>query len=289
MDFIYFLGRFHVLALHIPIGIIVAIFVLELLARKEKYSHLASASAFLWIAAAVSAILTVVLGYMHFAEGGFTGPSGAQHRTFGTALGIIITVIAVLRVSRFAPNYQPVFFPAAVLMVLLASITGHYGGNLTHGSTYLVEYAPQPIRSLAGLAPRRPPVENLAAADPYLDLVGPMLELRCTSCHNDDKREGELVMTSYEALRLGGENGAVVVAGRPEFSDLYSRITLPESDSAFMPAEGKTPLTEEQVAIIEWWIAAGLPVETTMDQVELQPNAETERVIRAELGLADGA
>lgn len=285
MELIYFLGRFHVLALHIPIGIIVAIFVLEWLVRKEEYRHLQSASAFLWMTAAVSAILTVVLGYMHFAEGGFTGPSGAQHRTFGTALAIIITVVAALRVSRFAPNYQPVFFPAAILMMLLASITGHYGGNLTHGSTYLVEYAPQPIRSLAGLAPRRPPVENLEEADPYLDLVGPMFQARCASCHNDDKREGELVITSYESLRLGGENGAVVVAGRPEFSDLYSRITLPSSDSAFMPAEGKPALTDAQVEIIEWWILAGLPNETSMAQVELQPDADTEALIRAELGL----
>ena len=174
MEFIYFLGRFHVLALHIPIGIIVAIFVLELLARKDKYRHLAAASGFLWMAAAVSAILTVILGYMHFAEGGFTGASAAQHRTFGTALAVIITVVALVRVSAFSDNYKPVFLPAAVLMVLLASITGHYGGNLTHGSTYLVEYAPQPIRAMAGLAPRREPVESFAAADPYLDLVGPI-------------------------------------------------------------------------------------------------------------------
>jgi hypothetical protein len=37
MDLIYFFGRFHVLLLHIPLGIIVAIFVLELLARKNTY------------------------------------------------------------------------------------------------------------------------------------------------------------------------------------------------------------------------------------------------------------
>jgi uncharacterized membrane protein len=288
MDFIYFLGRFHVLALHVPIGIIVAIFVLEWLARKDKYSHLTSASAFLWMAAAVSAILTVILGYMHFAEGGFTGPSAAQHRTFGTALGIIITVVAVLRSSPFADSYKPVYFPAAILMVFLASITGHYGGNLTHGSTYLVEYAPQPIRSLAGLAPRREPVENYADADPYLDLVGPIFQLRCSDCHNEDKREADLDLTSFDGLMEGGENGSVVVAGRPDFSELLSRIQLPSDHESFMPAEGKTPLTDAQVRIIEWWIAAGLPIETTMRDVELAPDAEVEGLIRAELGLPPG-
>jgi len=285
MEFIYFLGRFHVLMLHIPIGIIIAIFFLELLARKEKYRHLEAASPFLWNAAAVSAVLTVILGYMHFAEGGFDGASGAQHRTFGTALAVIITVIAVLRSSKFAPNYLPVYLPAATLLVLLVSITGHYGGNLTHGSTYLVEYAPQPIRALAGLRERRPPVMSVAEADPFLDLVGPIFEQRCGGCHNDDKRQGELVLTSYEGLMRGGETGSAVVAGRPQLSELIYRIELPHDDENFMPAEGKTPLTEEQTRIIRWWVGAGLPVETTIGELEQQPDAEIEALIATELGL----
>jgi uncharacterized membrane protein len=285
MEFIYFLGRFHVLVLHIPIGIIIAIFVLELLARKEKYRHLEAASPFLWNAAAFSAVLTVILGYMHFAEGGFDGPSGAQHRTFGTALAIIVSVVAVLRSSKFAPNYLPVYLPAATLLVLLVSITGHYGGNLTHGSTYLVEFAPQPIRSMAGLGERRTQVASVGEADPFLDLVGPMFEQRCTSCHNDDKRQGELDLTSYEALMRGGETGSAVVAGRPQLSELHYRITLEPDNENFMPAEGKTPLTAAQARIIEWWIAAGLPNETTIAELEMQPDAEIDGLIRAELGL----
>lgn len=288
MHFIYFLGRFHVLVLHIPLGIIVALLVLEILARREKYRHLEAASPFLWMAAAVSAIFTVVLGYMHFAEGAFEGPSAAQHRTFGTALAIILTVIAVLRASPYAKNYKPVFLPASVLMVFLASITGHFGGNMTHGSTYLIEYAPQPIRSLMGLPPRRPPVESLGVADPWHDLIGPMLDSRCSSCHNEDKREAELVLTSYEGIVAGGETGDAVVARRPQFSELYRRITLEADDEAFMPAEGKTPLTAAQVEIVRWWIEAGLPADTTMDLVELKPDAAVEASIRAELGLASG-
>lgn len=285
MDFIYFLGRFHVLALHIPIGIIVVLFVLELLARKQKYRYLESASPFLWAAAAVSAVVTVALGYMHFAEGGFEGASASQHRLFGTALAILVTAVAILRTSRFAPRYLPVYLPAATLMLILASITGHYGGNLTQGSTFLIEYAPQPIRSLFGLPARRPPVENLADADPFLDLVGPMFQSRCSGCHNKDKRESDLVLTNYEGVIKGGETGSVVIAGRPEVSELLERISLPKDDDDFMPAEGKTPLTDAQVRIIEWWIKAGLPNETTMDQVELKPDAEVEALIRTELGL----
>ena len=283
MDFIYFLGRFHVVVLHIPLGIIVALVGLEWASRKEKYRQLDAASPYLWGAAAVSALVTVLFGYMHYAEGGFEGASGSQHRLFGTLLAVLTTLVAFVRVSKFGSSYAPLFFPASVVLLLLSAITGHYGGNLTHGSSFLVEYAPQPLRSLAGLAPRRPPVTDLAMADPFLDLVGPMLNQRCATCHNTDKRQGELDLTSFAGLMEGGETGGTIVAGRPNDSELYYRITLPPHDDAFMPAEGKTPLTEEQVRIIEWWIAQGAPQGTTMSELEVPP--EVERLMRAELGL----
>jgi hypothetical protein len=43
-------------------------------------------------------------------------------------------------------GYGPVFFPASALMLFLVAITGHYGGSLTHGSTYLVEHLQQLMR-----------------------------------------------------------------------------------------------------------------------------------------------
>lgn len=285
MDFIHFLGRFHVVVLHVPIGIVVALVGLEWAARQDKYRDLAVASPYLWGAAAVSALVTVLFGYMHFAEGGFEGTSGSLHRLFGTVLAVLITLLAWLRVSKFSANYAPVFFPASIVALLLSAVTGHYGGNLTHGSTFLVEYAPQPIRSAAGLPPRRPPVENLAEADPFLDVVSPMLNLRCSSCHGRDQRQAELDVTSYDALMRGGETGGTVVPGRPDTSELHYRITLPPSHDAFMPSEGRTPLTDAQVRIIEWWIAAGAPHETALAELEVSP--EVEALIRAELGLEE--
>ncbi len=285
MDFIHFLGRFHVLVLHIPIGIIVAVLCLEWLVRKEKYRYLESAAGFLWLVAAGSAILTVILGYMHFSEGGFQGPSGYLHRNFGTGLAVILTVIALLRASQFASGYKPVFLPAAVLMFGLAWMVGHYGGNLTHGSTYLWEYAPQPIRSLAGLGPRRPPITDLAMADPFLDIVGPILEQRCGGCHNADQRQGELILTSYDTAMRGGETGTVITRGRPEVSELIRRVTLPPSDDAYMPAEGRTPLTDEQIRIIEWWIENGAVANVTIGESGIAVDESTRALLSEQLGL----
>lgn len=270
MDFIFFLGRFHVLVLHLPIGMICALFVLEWLSRKEKYRYLEAASPFLWGATAVSAIATVVLGFMHFAEGSFTGPSGNLHRLFGTVVAVLATAMAVLRVSGKAASLKGAFMPASLVLVVLVAITGHYGGNLTHGSTYLVEYAPQFLRSLAGLEARRT-VTSVSTADPFADVVGPMLTERCGSCHNEDKAEADLTLTSYAAVMRGGESGRVVIGGDLDGSELLRRITLPEGDDAFMPAEGKTPLTAEQVEIIRWWISVGAPNGGTVGALDVPP------------------
>jgi uncharacterized membrane protein len=283
MDFVYFLGRFHVLVLHLPIGIICALCVLEILSRKERYRYLEAASPYLWGATALTALVTVVLGFMHFTEGSFTGPSAEQHRFFGTVVAAIATVVALVRVSNFASSYKPLFMPASLVLLVLVAITGHYGGNLTHGSTYLVEYAPQPIRALAGLEARRT-VTSVSTADPFADVVGPMLVERCASCHNDDKQESDLVLTSYAGVMRGGESGRVVVAGNTELSELLRRIELPHDDEEFMPAEGKTPLTAEQVAIIRWWIAAGAPGSGTVGELDVP--ADMRETLSTELGVS---
>jgi uncharacterized membrane protein len=283
MDFVYFLGRFHVLVLHLPIGMIVALFALEWVSRKEKYRYLEAASPFLWGATALSALVTVLLGFMHFAEGSFTGPSADMHRLFGTVVAVIATVVALLRASTFAASYKPLFLPASLGLLLLVTITGHYGGNLTHGSTYLVEYAPQAIRSLAGLAPRRT-ITSVSTADPFADVVGPMLVERCASCHNEDKQESDLVLTTYAGVMRGGESGRVVVAGNTDLSELLRRISLPADDEEFMPAEGKTPLTARQVEIVRWWISVGAPNGGTIGAHDVP--ADIREALSNELGVS---
>jgi len=283
MNFIFFLGRLHVLVLHLPIGIVVAVFLLEWLSRKEKYRYLEAASPFLWGAMALSALATVVLGYMHFAEGSFTGLSADQHRFFGTVTAVVATGVALLRVGRFSAAYKPLFFPASVVLLVLISITGHYGGNLTHGSTYLVEYAPQPLRSLAGLPPKRT-LTNVREADPFVDVVGPLLREHCQGCHNEDKKENSLVLTTYAGVMRGGESGKVVVAGNTELSELLRRISLEPSDEEFMPAEGKPPLTARQRDIIRWWIQAGAKNGGTVGDLDVPP--EVQNALSAELGVS---
>jgi hypothetical protein len=256
MDFIYFLGRFHVLALHLPIGIILVVIALEWFDRSLR-----SAADFLWGAAAITAIGTAILGYMHFAEGGFEGSSGALHRFFGTSVAVTTTLVWIFRKKAYR-QYAKVQTAAAVLLVALVTLTGHFGGNLTHGSTYLIEYAP-------GLAPAPRQVSSVEHADAYQDLVQPIFAQRCISCHNEDKRRGGLSLASHASLMKGGENGVVLVPGQPDRSDLFRRITLPDGEKGVMPAEGKPRLAPQQIAFIKWWIENGAPANTTLANLKV--------------------
>ena len=281
MDWVFFIGRFHVLVLHLPIGIILAVIALEIASRGRTLRRPESAGSFLWAAATVTSIVTVALGYMHYFEGGFAGTSATIHMIAGTSVAVL-TTLAWLTRKWLTPLYARARHGIAAVLVILLFVAGHYGGNLTHGPVFLVEYAPGPIRALAGLEPRRPPVAELAAADPYLDVVRPMLRSRCSSCHNSERRRGMLDLSTYQTTLDGGDTGPSITPGNAEGSELYYRITLASDHEDFMPAEGKTPLTDIETEIIRWWIDAGAPAETALANVDM---ANVGPLLRNHLGL----
>ncbi|MDU0352871.1 hypothetical protein RS130_02065 [Paraglaciecola aquimarina] len=49
---------------------------------------------------------------------------------------------------------------------------------------------------------------------------------------------------------------------------MFHRITLPRSHDKAMPPEGRTPLSDEQIALMRWWIKAGAPSSTSINQLE---------------------
>jgi uncharacterized membrane protein len=306
MDFVYFLGRFHVLLLHLPIGILTLAIVFELLVRFRPFRFLEPVVSWTWLAGGISGVATVILGFMHATESGFQdSPAVEAHRWAGitlTALGLLIFVLR-LRLPKEAPAWarggayqglQPLWAAGGPLDRMYAKagwilacaatfvmlfITGHLGGNLTHGETYLVQYAPTPIRRLAGLSaetdPRAPP-KDLASADLYLDIVAPALHSRCDACHNDGKKSGGFSLANYDALMKGGKEGPVIVPGAPDKSNLFHRISLGPSDKDFMPKDGKTPLTAEQTAAVQVWIKAGAPKSGLVGTIKL---AATDKAI----------
>jgi hypothetical protein len=262
-SFTYFLGRFHVLILHVPVGVLLLAVGMEVRARSPRFfaeprSPIEPAMPLIWGAGALAAVATVTLGYMHASEPGFTGPGVNHHRWAGTALAFAAVLIWAWRAD--APKSFAMIWPAAMAVIIgLLIVTGHLGGVLTHGPDYLTEYAPGARHQGGAKVAHRPRVTDPAAADIYLDVVAPLLTSKCSACHNEDKRRGGLSLADYASLRKGGESGAVVKPGDPSGSELYRRITLPSSSQEYMPKNHKSPPNAAQIEVLRWWIQIGAP------------------------------
>ncbi len=105
----------------------------------------------------------------------------------------------------------------------------------------------------------RPAPASLASADLYLDVVQPMLNRRCTSCHSDGDARGAFSLASYESLSRGGRDGPVLVPGDPAKSDLYQRITLAHTEERAMPQGQRPALKPAEAEALAAWIAIGAP------------------------------
>ncbi|WP_420602749.1 c-type cytochrome domain-containing protein [Flagellimonas sp.] len=284
-DFLIFLGRIHPLVVHLPIGFLLLAALVELVVKKPKFRPLKNYTHYLWALGSISALFAVLFGYFLSLSGDYNESTLFWHKWLGIAVFLFSLVCYFVSKKQWRlPFYgRPILISLVVFTIFY---TGHLGGNLTHGSTYLLEYAPNVVRNLAGMPDKAIPREKvtvLDSADVYLDLISPILDRRCLSCHNDDKKKGDLNLTSYANLALGGENGEVVVPGDLNASDLYRRITLPETHDDFMPTEGKPPLSEDEVAIMGWWIGKNVP--PTGYFVEMEPDEKIRDLVEKYLGL----
>ncbi|WP_159084212.1 c-type cytochrome domain-containing protein [Saccharobesus litoralis] len=215
----------------------------------------------IWLWGAISAIAACILGYMLSLGGGYNPEAVDIHKAFGISVATL-SIICWLAFSIKSQLNKLLVLGLSGFQLLLLFTTGHYGANMTHGETYLVEHAPNFVRQIAGFEPHAAPrekVTSIAQADIYLDLIQPMFKQRCVSCHNDSKAKGGLNLASVDGIVKGGKTASTWGNGQLENSELYKRISIDKHDKKFMPAEGKTPLSDDQVDVIAWWIKAGTP------------------------------
>ena len=89
----------------------------------------------------------------------------------------------------------------------------------------------------------------------YEDDVKPILRQKCFSCHNPDKKMGDLDMTSYTNLMLGGGSGEVIEPGDSSSSYLYLLIT--HDSEPYMPPESPK-IPDTMIETIRKWIDGGV-------------------------------
>lgn len=109
--------------------------------------------------------------------------------------------------------------------------------------------APAPAAAPAAAAAN---VANAALVD--WAAVEPLLQDRCSSCHEPSDKKGGLDVTSFGSLREGGGSGRSIVPGEPDQSRLYRMVT--QQERPFMP-RGEESLTKEQTDLLKAWIEQG--------------------------------
>lgn len=280
-EFLLFLGRFHPLFVHLPIGFLIIAFLLECFSRLQRFSEVRHATSLVLLLGTLSAVAAAILGYFLSFEGGYDEDALFWHQWFGIGVAVTSAIAYFLKI-RTVSNITLVskaYFPLLASSMVVLMVAGHLGGNLTHGSEYLTQYMPGSLRTLAGLpAPVKKteakPITNIQEAVLYTDIIHPIFEERCISCHNPDKKKGDLLMHTFSDLMKGGEDGKVLVSGKSAESSLYKHITLPLEDDDHMPPKGKKQLTKAQIELIRWWIDEGASADKKVAQATVTEPVE---------------
>ncbi|KAA6441388.1 ribonuclease inhibitor [Dyadobacter flavalbus] len=290
-----FIGRFHPVFVHLPIGFIILAALLEIGRRTGKVNISQSVISFILLLSAIGATLACIAGYLLSLGGGYDEELLNNHKWQGIGVAAFAWIAWLVKselFTRFVPLLTKIYIPAFAISLLLTMTAGHDGGSLTHGEDYLTQYMPAPLRNIAGLPPAKEqivemkPITNIQEAVVYKDIVQPILEMRCVQCHNASKQKGDLRMDQLALLLKGGESGPAFIAGKSAESDMIKRCLLPENDDEHMPPKGKPQLTNEQIALLSWWIDQGAAAEKKV--AELKATEEVKKAL-ASLGSGQGS
>ncbi len=162
----YFIGRFHPLVLHIPIGALVGVLVLEVIDMLSPKIKLAQASHILLWFSIISIIPAIFAGLLIGSTGGYREELLNEHKNLGFATAFISVALLVVRVVLNKKERKSVIFwiyrVGLFGCVIILSLAGHEGGSLTHGTTYLTEYMPEGMKATFNI--EKPEIDPQEAA-----------------------------------------------------------------------------------------------------------------------------
>lgn len=139
-DFVNYIGKFHPVFVHLPIGFLILAAVFDVLSYFQKYTDIKSLVKFILLIGGISAVLACILGWMLASNGKFDSEILENHKYTGIITAVFSLVLYLLKsnffqnILKLSPKIQSGLLLA--LMLLLA-FTGHQGGNLTHGADFL--------------------------------------------------------------------------------------------------------------------------------------------------------
>ena len=265
-------GRLHPLILHFPIVLTIISLLFEL-ARYYRLLKVAdSVILIVLLAAALSTLVSIGAGFFLFASGDYSGDLMARHFWAGILTGFFIfTATGLFLVYWSTGRFYSVYLAALVISNIVVAYASHLGGSITHGQDYLTEHLDVMLNEPESQEVR-PESEMLV----YDDMIAPIFEAKCLSCHNAQRAKGNFLMTSFENMLKPGESKSQPVSpGASGKSELFKRVTLAENHKDHMPPEGKTPMTEAEISLLKFWIDAGAKKEHRVMDARKEKEAGT--------------
>ncbi len=119
---------------------------------------------------------------------------------------------------------------------------------------------PQPMAAGAVEKAAEEPKPTAEQLQFFENRVRPILVEHCQKCHGEKKSQASLRLDSREGVMRGGDQGPVIIAGKPAESELIRAVRYEDADLK-MPPEAK--LKDEQIADLTKWVEMGAPFPAT--------------------------
>ncbi|WP_276485370.1 FN3 associated domain-containing protein [Paraflavitalea pollutisoli] len=263
-------GRTHPMLLHFPI-VLVLLYAAWVLcsprsSRQQPYWNPIEDS--LLLGAAVTAALTALTGFLLSREPGYDEGMLSWHKWWGAGLSFLLYGLYAFKPAVSKPMGIKMGALTGTLVLLVAA---HFGGNITHGENFV--WAPvTPTGEHTA-----PPLEEAMV---FNDVIKPILDSKCMSCHNDSKAKGELILATKEAILQGGKSGHLWDTTKEDLGLLMQRLHLPETAKKHMPPVGKPQLTPMEINLLKAWVRGG----SLFDKKVLElPDGDTLKTMAASL------
>jgi uncharacterized membrane protein len=259
--YLLFLGRMHQLVVHFPIALLIVAMLIEMVALLRRQQLPTTPGLICFTLGALSAGFAAWFGWINATD---ADPSTTLdiHRWLGVATaslaGAMLLVALVTRLTSSKVGSR-VYGLGVFLCAAIVGVTGHFGGAMIYGHTYLVEmFLPQQSLALAS----NTDAQSADALEPALRVIDfeshikPIFESTCYKCHGPRRKRGDLRLDSASYAFPSDPDAWVIIPGKPDESELIRLIELPQSDSDHMPYK-KSVLPRLEIERLRLWILEG--------------------------------
>lgn len=241
------IGKLHPLAVHLPIGFLTLLGVMELLALRRG-KELDTANRIILLLTIPAALVSVIFGWLLAAHKGDEGSTLFWHRWLGTGVAVAVILLWLIRWRGKMIAYRV----ALVLTLSLLGVASHFGGTLVYGPNYFqlkANSTPPVVRADS----------ELLAQPVFATVIQPFFDKHCVECHDENVSKNELRLDSAAHLLAGGKSGKLLEPLDADKSRLGQHIFSPFEAEGHMPPKKKPQPTASELAIIRWWINSGAP------------------------------